>query len=153
MNTNTNLRKSIISFGFTALLAVTAATAQVAGSTGIDASGNFQQEVNACLSGRTQQDQETCLTEARNAQADKARGELQSSSNTQDNAMSRCEVFTNGEENAACQARVMRLGNSSGSVAGGGVIREVETVFVPAGQTSLTFEAQTDKPVVMVPVR
>src|SRR6185369_16104976 len=59
-------RKSLVSFGVAALLAVTAATAQFAtGTTGIDASGNYQQEVQACLSGRSQEDQATCLREAR----------------------------------------------------------------------------------------
>ncbi len=70
-------RKSLVSFGVAALLAVTAATAQVTtGTTGIDASGSFQQEVNACMTGKTQQDRDTCLREARNAQADKKRGVL-----------------------------------------------------------------------------
>ena len=70
MNNHLFFRQSIVSFGLTTLLAVTAATAQVVGSTGIEVSGSFQQDVNACMSGRTQQDQNTCLTEARNAQAD-----------------------------------------------------------------------------------
>jgi hypothetical protein len=68
-------RKSLISFGVAALLAVGAATAQVA-TTGIDATGSYQSEVQACMSGNTQQDRSTCLTEARNAQADKKRGVL-----------------------------------------------------------------------------
>lgn len=145
-------RKSLISFGVSALLAVTAATAQVAtGATGIDASGNYQSEVNACMSGRTQQDRDTCLEEARNARADKQRGVLDTSGNFEANAMSRCNVFTTGEEKAACQARVMGMGNADGSVAGGGVIREVETVVLPAGQSSVTIEPQTSDPVVLVP--
>ena len=43
-------------------------------------------------------------------------------------------------------------GNASGSVAGGGVIREVETVVVPAGATSVRIEPQTNAPVLLVPV-
>ena len=145
-------RKSLISFGVSALLAVTAATAQVAtGTTGIDASGSYPQEVNACMSGRTQQDRDTCLQEARNARADKQRGVLTAGGNLEANAMSRCEVFTTGEDKAACQARVMGMGSADGSVAGGGVIREVETVVLPAGQTSVTIEPQTADPVVLVP--
>lgn len=152
MNKDSRSRKSLISFGVAALLAVTAATAQVAtGTTGIDASGSFQQEVNACMSGRTQQDRDTCLTEARNAQADKKRGILESGAASETNAMSRCEVFTTGEEKAACQARVMGMGSANGSVAGGGVIREVETVVLPAGQNSVTIEPKTADPVVLVP--
>lgn len=149
---NGRSRKSLISFGVSALLAVTAATAQVAtGTTGIDASGSYQQEVNACMSGRTQQDRDTCLQEARNARADKQRGVLTGGGDLEANAMSRCEVFSTGEDKAACQARVMGMGSADGSVAGGGVIREVETVVLPAGQTSVTIEPQTADPVVLVP--
>lgn len=127
-------RRSLISFGVTALLAVGAATAQVAtGTTGIDASGNYQQEVQACMSGATQQDRDTCLKEARNAQADKRRGLLDAHGGFEANAVARCNVFTSGEDKAACEARVMGAGHTEGSVAGGGLIREVETV-VPATQ-------------------
>ena len=151
---NSHSRKSLLSFGVVALLAVTAATAQVAtGTTGIDASGSYQQEVNACMTGKTQQDQATCLREARNAQADKKRGVLDNSGSQFDsNAATRCEVLA-GEEKAACQARVLGYGNTTGSVAAGGVLREVETVVLPAGQTSVTIEPKTADPVVLVPAR
>jgi len=144
-------RKSLISFGVAALLAVGAATAQVAGSTGIDASGNYQQEVQACLTGKTQQDQATCLREARNAAADKRRGLLETEGNLQANAMARCEVFTLSEDKAACQARIMGMGSTAGSVAGGGLLREVETVVMPSGASSVTVEPQTSEPVVLLP--
>lgn len=145
-------RKSLLSFGVAALLAVTAATAQVAsGTTGIDASGAYRQEVNACMTGRTQQDRDTCLREARNAQADKKRGLLDNAGGQfEGNAKARCDVLM-GEEKAACQARVMGFGNTSGSVAGGGLLREVETVVMPEGASSVTIEPQTSDPVVLVP--
>jgi hypothetical protein len=145
-------RKSIVSFGVAALLAVTAATAQVAtGTTGIDASGNYRQEVQACMSGRTQEDQATCLREARNAQAEKKRGALDNAGGQfQANAAARCNVLT-GEDKAACQARMMGFGDTSGSVAGGGLLREVETVVMPAGSSSVTIQPQTSDPVVLMP--
>jgi len=145
-------RKSLVSFGVAALLAVTAATAQVAtGTTGIDASGNYQQEVQACLSGRSQEDQATCLREARNAQAEKRRGQLDNAGGRfEANAAARCDVLM-GEDKAACQARVMGFGSTSGSVAGGGLLREVETVILPAGSSSVTIQPQTSDPVVLVP--
>jgi len=145
-------RKALVSYGVAALLAMTAATAQVAtGTTGIDASGSYQQEVNACLTGRTQQDQATCLREARNAQADKQRGVLDNAgAQFQANAAARCEPLA-GEDRAACQARMMGYGDTSGSVAGGGVLREVETVVLPAGASSVTIEPKTSEPVVLVP--
>jgi hypothetical protein len=149
---NAHSRSSLVSFGVAALLAMSAATAQVAtGTTGIDASGSYQQEVQACMSGKTQQDQATCLKEARNAQADKKRGVLDNAgANFQANAVSRCNALT-GEDKAACQARMMGFGNATGSVAGGGVLREVETVVLPAGQNTVTIEPKTQDPVVLLP--
>lgn len=149
---NARSRKSLVYFGVAALLAMTAATAQVAtGTTGIDASGNFQQEVNACMTGKTQQDRDTCLKEARNAQADKKRGVLDNSgARFESNASARCDVLM-GEEKAACQARVMGYGSVTGSVAGGGLLREVETVVMPSGASSVTIEPKTADPVVLTP--
>jgi hypothetical protein len=151
-------RRSLISFGLTALLAIGAATAQIAANaqiasrdTGIDASGNYQTEVQACMSGQTQQDRATCLQEARNAKAEKQRGRLEDGGNLQANALRRCEVFQPGEDKAACQARVMGYGNVDGSVAGGGLLREVETVVLPEGQTTVNIDAKTEEPVVLLP--
>jgi hypothetical protein len=149
-------RKGLIPFAGAALLAMTAATAQVAGSppgaSGIDASGNYRSEVKSCMEGRTQQDRDTCLREARNAQADKQHGKLDSQArgDLKANAMQRCEPFK-AEERAACEARVMGYGNQSGSVAEGGVLREVETVVMPPGAHEITVEPKTDNPVVLVP--
>jgi hypothetical protein len=148
-------RKSLVSFGTAALLAVTAAAAQVAAPAGnaLDSTGNYQSEVQACMQGRTgNEDQATCLKEARNAQADKKRGALDARADYQANARARCAVFT-GEDKAACEARMMGYGTASGSVAGGGVIREVETVVMPAGQSSITVDAKTADPVVLVPAQ
>lgn len=147
-------RRSLLSFAAVSLLAMTAATAQVAGGagdTGIDASGNYQSEVQACMTGRTQEDRDTCLREARNARADKQRRNLDAAGNNLGaNALARCEPLT-GEDKAACQARVMGYGETSGSVAGGGVLRQVETVVVPPGQSQVTIEPKTSSPVVLVP--
>ena len=150
-DTRSRKTKSLISFGVSALLAVGAATAQMA--TGIDATGSYQSEVNACMTGQTQQGRDDCLKEARNAQADKRRGVLDTAGSLEANSMSRCQVFTSGEDKAACQARVMGMGSAAGSVAGGGLIREVETVVLPAGQSSVTIEPRTSDPVVLVPSR
>jgi hypothetical protein len=45
----------------------------------------------------------------------------------------------------------MGYGNTSGSVAGGGVLREVETVVMPPNQSEVTIEPKTSEPVVVVP--
>jgi hypothetical protein len=129
-------RPGFAGMGLGLLLAATAALGQApvtaTGNTGIDASGNLQRERAACLSGRSQQDQATCLREADNAAADKRSGKLGNSGAQFDaNARLRCEALS-GQDRSDCEARVMGYGNTSGSVAGGGVIREVETVLVPA---------------------
>jgi hypothetical protein len=151
-STDARSRKSLISFGAIALLAVGAATAQVAtGTTGIDATGSYQSEVQACMSGQTQQDRDTCMKEARNARAEKQRGHLETYGAHDTHAIARCDVHQVAEDKAACQARVMGMGNADGSVAGGGLIREVETVVLPEGQNSVTIQPQTSDPVVLVP--
>jgi hypothetical protein len=152
-STDARSRKSLISYSVAALLSVCAATAQIAtaAGTGIDATGSYQSEVQACLSGATQQSRDDCMKEARNARADKQRGVLETQGDLQANAMSRCNVFTSGEDKAACQARIMGMGGVEGSVAGGGLLRESETVVLPSGQHSVTIQPQTADPIVLVP--
>jgi hypothetical protein len=158
MNSSTifRLRQGLAGIGVSVLWAATAAVAQVpaaaGGATGIDASGDFQKERAACLSGRTQQEKATCLREANNAAAEKRRGKLDNASaQFEANARRRCEALT-GEDRSACDARMMGYGSTTGSVAGGGVIREVETVVVPTGSGPVRIEPKTDAPVLMVPV-
>lgn len=151
------LSRLMTGIGLSLLMATGAAVAQVpitaTGTTGIDASGNVQKEREACMTGRTQQDQATCLREANNAAAEKRSGKLDNAgAQFEANARQRCEVLT-GQDRTACEARVMGYGNTQGSVAGGGVIREVETVVVPAGATSVRIEPQTNAPVLIVPAK
>lgn len=164
----TGWRAGAAAVGAAALLAVSAVTAQGTGEivrggpsadtsslyrrdTGIDDSGNYRREIEACRTGRTQQARETCLEEARNAQAARRRGELASGHEDYTaNALARCQPLA-GEYQAACQARVMGFGTASGSVAGGGVLRQVETVVLPPGATTVTIRPQTSEPVVLVP--
>lgn len=143
-------RNPFAAFGLACVFAMGAATAQTA--TGIDNSGRYSAERAACLNGATPQAQDTCLREAANAEAEKRKGELQTQGDAQltANAMRRCDAL-GGEDHAACTARVLGYGNQSGSVGGGGVIREVETVVVPPGQTEITIQPKTDNPVLVVP--
>jgi hypothetical protein len=120
--------------------------------TGIDGSGHHEREMRACLTGRSHQVRDVCLEEARNAQAARQRGELKpAGENYMANALARCEPLPAGEERYACEARVLGFGNTSGSVAGGGLLRWVETVVLPPGQDQVTFAAKTKEPVVIVP--
>lgn len=137
-STDARSRKGLASFGVAALLAVGAATAQVAttGDTGIDATGSYQSELRACMSGATQQDRDTCLKEARNANAEKQRGRLETYGAFESHAVARCDVHQISEDKAACRARVMGMGTVEGSVAGGGLIRELETTVAPEQQAA-----------------
>lgn len=125
-----------------ALLAFMAAAAQLAGAqiapgtTGIDSSGNAGSETAACMNGRTPQAQNTCLSEVRNANADKRAGKLGADANLPANALRRCEVFQKADDLAACRARVLGEQNAQGDVAGGGVLREAETALPAPGSAS-----------------
>ncbi|MBC7378078.1 MAG: hypothetical protein H7346_11700 [Burkholderiaceae bacterium] len=145
------LRKSIAYTALAALFAVGAAVAQVTpvGDTGIDATGNTRSETNACMTGRTQQDQATCLREARNAAADKKAGKLDTTGDLTANALDRCKVLT-GTDRVACEARVLGYGGADGSVAGGGMIKEVEVITVPSDPNQpVRIEPQTSSPVIL----
>ena len=148
------LGKGVACFGFVAVVALTAtahiASAQVAsGTTGIDATGNAASEMAACNSGQTQQDRETCMREVRNANAEKRAGKLDNAGGQFGaNAAQRCGVLT-GEDKIACEARVLGIGNTQGSVAEGGVLREVETVVVPNDGSAVRVQPQTDSIVVI----
>ena len=143
-----------IRLGLASVLAIAALSAHAAaGSTGIDTSGNYKQEVEACKTGQTQQDRATCLREAGSARAEKQRGALgKPDSQLEANATARCDVLT-GEDKTACLVRIQGRGETTGSVAGGGVLREVETVVVPAGSGPVVIQPKTADPVVLVPIK
>ena len=154
LNMGVQMRKlcsAVAAASLVAVMGMSAASAQVkSGTTGIDATGNASSEMKACNTGRTQQDRETCIREVRNANAEKQSGKLGNSGSAYEaNAMKRCDVLE-GENKIACQARIAGYGNTDGSVAGGGVIRQVETVVVPANVTSVTLQPQTSAGSVIV---
>lgn len=145
-----HLIKSLCVFSLTALLAVSA-TAQIAsGTTGIDATGNAASEMAACNNGTTQQSRETCMTEVRNANAARRAGKVDNAGGQFNaNALQRCNVLQ-GEDKIACEARVTGFGNPQGSVAGGGVITQVETVVVPANSEKINVQPQTNNDTIIV---
>ncbi|MGV8804547.1 MAG: hypothetical protein ACWA6Y_06265 [Polaromonas sp.] len=125
------LGKTVVHAGI-ALLFGLAASAQAADAMSIDDTGNAKSEMAACMSGKTQQSKKTCMTEVRNAQAAKRAGKLGNDNvDFAANAMKRCEVFKNAEDQQACKARLSSSAMLDGSVASGGVLREAE-ITVPA---------------------
>ena len=144
------IAKSLCAFSFTALLAVSA-TAQIAsGTTGIDNTGNAASEMAACLNGTTQQSRQTCMTEVRNANAARRAGKVDNAGGQfKANALMRCNVLQ-GEDKVACEARVSGFGSPQGSVAGGGVITQVETVVVPTAPGAIDIQPQTNSNAIIV---
>jgi len=144
------LTKGVLVLSLTAFFAITA-TAQIAsGTTGIDATGNSASEMAACNNGRTQQSRETCMREVRNANSEKHAGKIDNSGGQFNaNALMRCNVLQ-GEDKIACEARVTGYGNPQGSVAGGGVITQVETVVVPATPEVINIQPQTSSDTLIV---
>ena len=137
------MTKGLFVFSFGALLAVSAAAQIASGTTGIDATGNAASEMAACNNGTTQQSREDCMTEVRNANAAKRAGNVDNAGGQfTANALQRCNVLQ-GEDKIACEARVSGYGNAQGSVAGGGVITQVETVVVPTTPEVISIQPQT----------
>lgn len=155
MNTFGNyINKGVCAFSLLVLFAA-AATAQVAtGTTGIDNTGSATSEMAACKNGSTQQSVETCMNEVRNANAAKRAGNVDNAGGQfKANALLRCNVLQ-GEEKIACEARVLGLGSPQGSVAGGGVLTQVETVVVPKTPDVINIQPQTaTDTIILIPAK
>ena len=117
-------------------LAVQGATAaEPARSADADAQAKYQRERAACMNGQTtNEDRATCLREAGAALAEARRGNLSDGQGQlRNNAKDRCNVLS-GDERADCIARMKGEGSVSGSVGGGGILREKVTI-VPGTPT------------------
>jgi hypothetical protein len=92
------------------------------------AQSQYQKERARCLDGTSNQDRDTCLKEAGAALAEARRGTLGTDEgNYERNARERCTPLPD-EERSSCLARMRGEGTTSGSVQGGGVIRELREV-------------------------
>lgn len=95
-----------------------------------------------CLSARTGQDRPTCLREAGAARDEARRGQLgDGGANYRKNAKERCDVLT-GDEQRDCLSRAKGKGGVSGSVEGGGVMRETVTREVKSPEPVASAPAQ-----------
>jgi hypothetical protein len=106
-----------------ALLAATGALAAPPS----EAQARYQAERAACDGAHAYQDRATCLREAGAAYEEAKRGRLadgSAQSQYQQNALMRCNGLP-PDERSACQARMQGQGTTSGSVAGGGIHREL----------------------------
>jgi hypothetical protein len=102
-----------------------------------DAKARYLKERARCEAGNTTQDKATCLKEAGAALDEKKKGKLDNSGSPVANATDRCNVLP-AKDKADCLARIAGPQNpnqrvtTSGSVEGGGVIRETTTT-TPGG--------------------
>ena len=108
------------------LLSATAATA--ADSPNLSqAQTTYQRDRAACMSGQTSQDRATCLGEASAALQESSRGNLNDGqSDFERNRLLRCEKQP-PEDRQDCVRRMSSEARVSGSVEGGGVLRELVT--------------------------
>jgi hypothetical protein len=98
-----------------------------------DAATTYQRERAACLSIQSAEDRATCLREAAAAQAQRRKGVAPDDTAAfERNALQRCDALA-GDDRVACVARMQGQGSMSGSVSGGGILREKVTV-VPAAK-------------------
>ena len=89
------------------------------------AQARYRAEVAVCNSGQSNQDRQTCLREAGAAQAEARRGNLNAdSADLRANQLKRCEPLSD-KERVACVARMNGAGTATGTVATGGIYREL----------------------------
>lgn len=106
------------------------ASATLAGAAGPKSSpGPNTAELATCQQHPTQ-DLEACLKEGRAVRAAERRGELSTPTDYATNRSLRCEALR-GDDRSDCLARMRGEGTVSGSVEGGGILRELVTE-VPA---------------------
>ena len=94
-----------------------------------EAQQRYRQDLAACDGATDYQTPETCRLEARNALAESRRGGLNDALTAEQyraNAVQRCAVHQ-GDDRAACEARMRGEGRVEGSVGQGGLLRELVT--------------------------
>ena len=87
----------------------------------------YEADRQVCLSGKSNQTFDSCMKEAKAALKEPASAiPTVSAEQLRRNAMLRCDALT-GDQRTACVGRIQGEGTVSGSVAGGGVLREIVT--------------------------
>ena len=103
-----------------------------------DIQAQYERERAVCLSGKSNQDQPTCLKEAGAARDVARRGLLEEGNpNYRRNQLDRCKALT-GDEAKDCRLRMKGAGTVSGSASAGGIYRELTTIEpAPAASAAL----------------
>ena len=122
---HTTLRKSCLAAGL--LLSMGSAMAAV-NPADADIQARYERERAVCLTGKSNQDQPTCLKEAGAARHVARRGLLdEGNPNYRRNQLDRCKAL-NGDEAKDCRLRMKGAGTVSGSASAGGIYRELTTI-------------------------
>ena len=96
------------------------------------AKSTYAKERADCEAGRTAEDRATCLREAGAAEQERKRNQLDNAGSARQNAIERCNLVA-AKDKADCLARIEgpsqanQTTTTSGSVSGGGVVRETKT--------------------------
>lgn len=89
----------------------------------------YAQDRQYCLSGRSPQDQQTCLREAGAALQEAQRGTLlREGSEYEQNKFVRCDYHKDPKDREYCMMRMRGEGTITGSVEGGGLLRELRVI-------------------------
>lgn len=118
-------------FAFLACLLATQCFAQIPDGLA-SAQTRYRQELADCAVTNPIVDHSNCAKEARNTLAEIKRGRMSESwlaSDFEKNAFLRCDVHS-GADKLDCVARIDGHGKTEGSVAGGGILRELTTTTV-----------------------
>jgi hypothetical protein len=93
----------------------------------------FEADQRACQDGKSGQAFEPCMKEARAVQAQRLDSTPSADAEQlRRNGLMRCDALK-GDDRVACDARMRGEGTVSGSVAGGGILRELITTDAPDG--------------------
>ncbi len=99
---------------------------------GAEAYGDARQSRAWCKANTSGAQRADCLEYSYSNPGERSKSDLEASNtNFASNALSRCNVFKDTEDRIACDARVKGQGSNSGSVQGGGILKEVTTVTRP----------------------
>ena len=89
----------------------------------------YAQDRQYCLSGRSAQDRQTCLREAGAALQEAQRGTLlREGSEYEQNRFVRCDYHKDPKDREYCIMRMRGEGTVTGSVEGGGLMRELRVI-------------------------
>jgi hypothetical protein len=101
-------------------------------TTPADVERRYQSERAACDSGQPSEDRATCLREAAAARDATKGGQLDESQDVYErNALARCDALPQADRDI-CRRRTRGEGVTTGSVSGGGILREYREIILPS---------------------